>query len=25
MNTVTYSCGGSVPEDFTRAMHGAPN
>jgi hypothetical protein len=25
MNTVTYSCGGSVPESFTRAMHGAPN
>jgi hypothetical protein len=25
MNTVTYSCGGSVPESFTRAMHGSPN
>ena len=25
MNTVTYSCGGSVPESFTRAMHGTPN
>ena len=25
MNTVTYSCGGSVPEKYTRAMHGAPN
>jgi hypothetical protein len=25
MNTVTYSCGGSVPETYTRAMHGAPN
>ena len=25
MNTITYSCGGSVPESYTRAMHGAPN
>jgi hypothetical protein len=25
MNTITYGCGGSVPESFTRAMHGAPN
>ena len=25
MNTVTYSCGGSVPESYSRAMHGAPN
>jgi hypothetical protein len=25
MNTITYACGGSVPESFTRAMHGAPN
>ena len=25
MNTVTYSCGGSVPEKYTRALHGAPN
>lgn len=25
MNTVTYTCGGSVPETYTRALHGAPN
>jgi hypothetical protein len=25
LNTVTYSCGGSVPESYTRALHGAPN
>jgi outer membrane murein-binding lipoprotein Lpp len=25
MNTLTYSCGGSAPESFSRAMHGAPN
>ena len=24
-NKLTYSCGGSAPEDYTRVMHGAPN
>jgi len=25
LNSLTYSCGGSVPESFTRAQHGSPN
>ena len=25
INSVTYTCGGSIPEAFTRAQHGAPN
>lgn len=25
LNTASYSCGGSVPESFTRAQHGNPN
>jgi hypothetical protein len=25
LNSVTYTCGGSVPESFTRAQHGSPN
>jgi hypothetical protein len=24
-NKITYSCGGSAPEDYTRVLHGAPN
>jgi len=24
-NSITYSCGGSAPESFTRVLHGAPN
>ena len=24
-NSITYSCGGSAPETYSRAMHGAPN
>jgi len=24
-NAVTYSCGGSAPETYTRSLHGAPN
>jgi hypothetical protein len=24
-NAITYSCGGSAPETYSRAMHGAPN
>jgi hypothetical protein len=25
LNTITYACGGSVPETFTRALRAAPN
>jgi hypothetical protein len=24
-NSITYSCGGSAPETYTRVLHGAPN
>lgn len=24
-NAITYSCGGSAPETYTRVLHGAPN
>jgi len=24
-NSITYSCGGSTPETYTRVLHGAPN
>jgi len=24
-NKITYSCGGSAPEEYTRVLHGAPN